>query len=515
MPLMRARGESGRGTFVALLALGVAAASVGCSSSGAARDAAGTRDTGTGPHDAGADARDATSGTHDARDAATTEAGACLALGPVKPPYDSSRCAVTAQTIDPASLCPGTASCPVTAYYQLTASGESDYAGVAPVGTNGGSVLLYATMSTTAFTCLYTMFASAAPQAQEFLDLVDNASPALLTSAGGGRALLPNQSNLDWLQEMPSAWFLYGAEPVVRNLSFTALLGRPNGDLFVTYLDTQAEHGGLARLSNGCAQVTTLPGPAKIFYGLDVDTAGNPWVAGTSVDPITSVTSLEVVGPDGTAYHPAPTVGPDTPQEPIVLAGGVSGTAKLPTLVTQDYYGVHLVEANGATPVWADRVIPGSPAANEVNGCPPEQQQTPAGGCGSIPATCNTQLDGPVAGYAAARTASGKTFVVWAAVKKGTAEFAVTCASAAQGALCECTNAETSSQGSGALIIARVDTASPAVVLQLAYPTSVEVGAYELSMVARGDTLLLAANEGLPTGSGTDLLYFEIDTTGL
>ncbi len=419
-----------------------------------------------------------------------------------------------AQAIDPASLCAGAAHCPVTAYDRLTASGESDYPTIAPIGTTGASVMLQFMSPGALFSCLYTMSAGAPPEAQEFAGLTPM---PLVTSVGGDRAIIADDGQVTILQETSSGWNLGAVTDVPPSSYSFAALGRPNGDLFVSYLDTRRNNGGLVRLHDGCARGMALPGPTTRFYGIDVDPSGGAWVAGTYDDPNTLVTSIQLVGPDGTSFQPTPAVkGIETAQQPIVLAGGVGGAVHFPTLVTYDYYGVHLIEAVGSPPVWSDRVIPGSPVANFTGACPPEQQQTPPGGCGSIPTTCTLGLDGPVAGYGAARTASGKTFVAWAEVKGGQSNLGVTCTSAAQGALCECATKAISSHGGGALVIARVDSATPGEVLRLSFPTSMEIAVYELAMIARGDTLLLAANQGLPTGGGaSDLLYFEIDTTGL
>ena len=501
---------------VGVFALVAAGGSAGCSSNGAAaRDAAGGRDTGTELHDAGSDAGGAAGnaghdgGTHDA---AGTEGGGCVAWSPASdPPVAATRCAGTAEPLVP-SLCAGATSCPVTAYYRLTATGESYYPTLAPVGTDAASVMLTATAGTDLYGCLYTMAAGATPEVQEW---PSTAPLPLLTSVGGARTIIASNGELGLLQESGSGWSFGVVTAVPETSDYVASLGRPDGELFVTFYDGQAEHAGLAHLRDGCAQVTTLPGITRNFYGLDVDGAGNPWVAGISADPTTGATALVLVGPDGTAYYP-PTPGPDTPQEPIVLAGGVSGAVHFPTLVTRDFYGVHLLQATGSTPLWTDTVVPGSPEAAFTGACPPQQQPTPTGGCGAIPATCSLGLDGPESGYAAVRTASGKTFVAWWEVKNAVTSYAVTCTSAAQGALCECTTTETSSQGGNAVAIARVDTASPGVVLRLTdTATNAETIASELVMIARGDTLLLAANKGLATGGGTDLLYFEIDTTDL
>ena len=512
MSHVRASVERGLRVFATLLLGGAS----GCSTNGAARDGGGGRDTGAELHDAGTDSRDAADRRHDGGSDAPVvpDGGACLATSPVASPVASTRCAATAATIDPASLCSGAASCPVTAYDRLTASGESDYPTIAPVGTDGASVMLQFMSPGGLFSCLYTMSAGAPPHAQEFAALTPM---PLVTSVGGARSIIAYDGQLGILQETGSGWDLGVVADVSQSSYYLATLGRPNGDLFVSYLDTQGHNGGLVHLHDGCAGAATLPGPTTLFYGIDVDPTGGAWVAGTYTDPNTFVTSIELVGPDGTAFQPTPTVqGIETPQQPIVLAGDVAGAVHFPTLVTYDYYGVHLIEATGSSPVWSDRVIPGSPVANFTGACPPEQQQTPAGGCGSIPTTCSLGLDGPVGGYGAARTASGKTFVAWAEVKGGLSNLAVTCTSAAQGALCECSTTGISSQGSGALVITRVDTATPREVLRLSYPTNIEIAGYQLAMTARGDTLLLAANQGLPTGGGaSDLLYFEIDTTGL
>jgi hypothetical protein len=477
--------------------------------------------------DAGS-ARDAVINTEGGDDRATRDAGAdragtdaatCAPAGPSEAPAPSTVCAAASVTFDPATLCSGAAVCPVEAFYRLTGNGGGGaYPTIAAVGTAGASVLVESLDG--ARSCLYTMAPGATPEAEELPSLSPGSvltgvrgAPTIVTGLAGG---------LGYLQGTPSGW-VEDAVPGLSGYLSAVAIGAPNGDLFALYGQGSngftIPPGGLASFHGGCWQVADLPGDSiSTFTSIDLDAANRPWFAAEYDGTLPSGqygSTLKVFGPDLTSYDVVSSVSLESGRhQPIVLAGGVSAAGGYPMVVSQAYDGTYLFQPSGSAPTWTAQPIPGSKKTIASDNCPYTEVTAPAGGCGAL-TSCVHGIDGPTPGLAAARTASGKTFIAKGESVGGLTTYSLSCFYfEPQVPSCGCSMTLVSSQGSGAIVLTRVDTGAPTEVLRLSFATSAQLDAYDMTMVARGDTLLLVANEEVRVGA-PEVAYFEIDTTDL
>jgi hypothetical protein len=162
---------------------------------------------------------------------------------------------------------------------------------------------------------------------------------------------------------------------------------------------------------------------------------------------------------------------------------------------------------------WTDRILDGTAIA-QTPGCLAPISVAPATGCDTT-VTCTTQTAGSIRGFAAARVASGRTYVAWVAIEGQTTfgyrpQDPLFCETPTHPAKCGCDVTSTTSN-TMSLVLTRADTGAEAMRFAL---DSGRVGIYTpLGLAARGDTLLLAVSP--PNATTAEYSYLEIDTTRL
>ena len=161
--------------------------------------------------------------------------------------------------------------------------------------------------------------------------------------------------------------------------------------------------------------------------------------------------------------------------------------------------------------------------------------QTFGTSCGGL-TTCTMKSQGAVNGFGLARTTSGHAYAVWIAVDgettyalSSTGTPGVFCpgavppppppasdggagVAAPMAPICMCSQVPTSSKGTAAIVVQRVDGASPGAPLRLQLDVASELLAGTLDVKARGDALLIGASI---SSAQSRVQYLEVDTTQL
>jgi hypothetical protein len=199
-----------------------------------------------------------------------------------------------------------------------------------------------------------------------------------------------------------------------------------------------------------------------------------------------------------------------------LLPGGINGTAVLPTVAGMFESGITLFSAENALESgWSKQTLSDTTTLPAISG-----------DCPNIPAsyedidhcsgmtTCTLQYRGVGHGFDLVRTQSGAVFVVWVMyTSEGTyslkedSEYGEMPRS-----FCQLT--ETSGNGTAELVVARITESGPRISrFHFALGGAVKSPSSEISVTARGDTLLVAAHlsgDNVPT-----LTYLEIDSSQL
>jgi hypothetical protein len=199
-----------------------------------------------------------------------------------------------------------------------------------------------------------------------------------------------------------------------------------------------------------------------------------------------------------------------------LLPGGINGTAVLPTIAGMFQNGITLFSAENAPKSgWSKQTLSDTATLPGI-----------AGDCPNIPAsyedidhcggmtTCTLQYRGVGHSFDLVRTQSGAVFVVWVMYTsegiyslKEDSEYGEMPRS-----FCQLT--ETSGDGTAELIVARITESEPRISrFRFVLGGAVKNPSSEISLAARGDTLLVAAHlngDNVPT-----ITYLEIDSSQL
>jgi hypothetical protein len=421
--------------------------------------------------------------------------------------------------LDGAALCASTGPCPVgTTAYTLSCTGGAYGPWLVPSGSDGASMMLVTNTGS-----FVTRLFSIAPGAAR----VENV-PAL-TSASNVLAVDPATGNRTiFAGEMPGAWRVretaagWRREPAVEVgvSDLTLVTGARVLDAdraFFAYFNLWDDLPRLAVRDAGCWRTSLLPGQRQTDISLDLDAMNRPWTAWYDRD--SSGLMVRMAGPDGTPYLPwkssmSSAMGLPMHTPPILLAGGLAGTAAYPSVVIQRDDGVHIVVPDATASSWTDRILDGTALAKQ-EACLAPIDTVPAGGCDTT-VTCSTQIKGAITGFSAARVASGRTYVAWVAIQGESsygyqADSSGLCSTTGGPLKCGCHVVPKATSNTMWLVITRADTGAEAV--RFTIESGPAATGTAVSVAARGNTLLVAAAR--TSTAYAEFRYLEVDTTRL
>ena len=422
--------------------------------------------------------------------------------------------------LDATALCPGAGACAVGATaYKLTCGGYGPW--LVPAGSDGASIMF---ADATGTTHLFSL-APGGAKVEDAPALASAANALAVDPTTGNRTIFAGEMPGIWrVRETAAGWrresVVEGSGPDLALVSARVLVSAARvldaDRAIVAYFALSDYQPRLAIREAGCWRTTPLSGgQTENDISLDLDAMNRPWTAWYERD--TSGMMVRMVGPDGTPYLAWKSSALYSPlgwsDPPILLAGGLAGTAAYPAIVIQRDDGVHVLVPDATAVSWTDRILDGTAIA-QTPGCLTPISVAPATGCDTT-VSCTTQTAGSIRGFAAARVASGRTYVAWVAIE-GQTTFGYMpqdpgfCETPTHPAKCGCVVTSMTSN-TMSLVLTRADTGAEAMRFAL---DSGRAGIYaSLGLAARGDTLLLAVSP--PNASTAEYRYLEIDTTRL
>jgi hypothetical protein len=419
--------------------------------------------------------------------------------------------------LDATALCAGAGPCPVGATaYKLNCGGYGPW--LVPAGSDGASIMFAESYGAVFLTHLFSL-APGGAKVDDVPALTSTANALAVDPTTGNRTIFAGEVPGIWrVRETAAGWrresVVEGSGTNPALVSAARVLDADRA--IVAYFPLSDYQPRLAVREAGCWRTTLLsPGQTEGDISLDLDANNRPWTAWYERD--TSGMMVRMAGPNGTAYLAwkssalYSSLGWSDP--PILLAGGLAGTAAYPAIVIQRDDGVHVLVPDASAGSWTDRILDGT-AIGQTPGCLTPISVAPATGCDTT-VSCTTQTKGAIRGFSAARVASGRTYVAWVAIE-GQTTFGYEpqepgfCETPTHPAKCGCL-VTSGTSNTMSLVLTRVDTGAEAMRFAL---DSGRAGIYaSLGLAARGDTLLLAVAP--PNTTTAEYRYLEIDTTRL
>jgi hypothetical protein len=249
---------------------------------------------------------------------------------------------------------------------------------------------------------------------------------------------------------------------------------------------------------------------------VDTDARKRLWVGWASYDA-SGTRALHLRHPDGQSRSLDVTGDAPVDGAPLrLLPGGLDGMADSPALFARFKNGIRILSEDPATSSgWRSSTVPESQSPyTGTDDCPsivPTFAPVPDLCDGKT--TCTSQSSGTATGFGLARTRSGAVFASWMEyASEGSYALAVGCSG--ELTQCACERSQLRGSGTARLVLARLTGAAPTLT-RFAFPMSsaTEYLKVDLAMVARGETLVVAANRGgdlSPT-----MTYLEIDSQRL
>jgi hypothetical protein len=422
--------------------------------------------------------------------------------------------------LDATPVCQGAGPCPFGATaYQLTCGGYGPW--IVPAGSDGASILF---ADASGPTHLFSL-APGGAKVEDVPALASAANALAVDPTTGDRTIFAGEMPGIWrVRETAAGWrreaVVEGNGPNLALVSAKVLVSAARvldaDRAIVAYFGLSDYQPRLAIREAGCWRTTALSeGETPTDLSLDLDATNRPWTAWYERD--TSGMMVRMAGPDSKAYvawqSPAAYSPLGWSDPPILLAGGLAGTAAYPAIVIQRDDGVHVLVPDATAAGWTDGILDGTAIA-QTPGCLAPISVAPATGCDTT-VHCTTQTAGSIRGFAAARVASGRTYVAWVAIEGQTTfgyrpQDPLFCETPTHPAKCGCDVTSTTSN-TMSLVLTRADTGVEAMRFAL---DSGRAGIYApLGLAARGNTLLLAVSA--PNASTAEYRYLEIDTTRL
>ena len=432
----------------------------------------------------------------------------------------SSTCSISSLVVDPATVCAGSATCPIGKAYALRCSSFGYGPWLAPSGTTGASILLATNNPSTQ---IFTIGAGATARVDD-VPMLTKAIHSLGVDRSGTRTIFTSeQPALSRYRETANGWSSDDASTVVGTDQALLSEGRAIDDThaFAAYHNLGDYFPRLARRNGACWQSTVLANTPIVSMGMDIDATDRPWVAW--IAGATNGIALSLVSPDGTTFVPWSTTKHEELSfwdRPIVLAGGLTGTSPFPALATLRSDGLHVVTPDADTAVWTDRIVPGSARAGYSGNCP--GQVSTGAACQGL-TTCSGHIAGALPGFGMVRTASGRAYAAWLEVESDTTySLALSSPSCTTGGPipCMCLASPTSTNRTMTMVVARVNNAAtPSSAIRrfpldtaAALPTTFPQ-IFSLVLAARGNTLLAVAS--VTSSPEHQLRYYEIDSAQL
>jgi hypothetical protein len=426
----------------------------------------------------------------------------------------STTCSVAPVPIDAAKLCPGAASCPVTAELELRCEGLT-LTGTSMVarGADGVSILT-GELDTGGqhILNLSTVVPLGTSRVERVPALMDLDWAKLAVDGAGARSLfVGSAAGLSRAKETSGEWLREDIGRPASGHSVTFWEGRmlddARGAAFLG--DVFDTTGALALRDAEGWHLTPVGGPLTtglFTVGIDLDATGRLWMAAAGSS------KLVLVAPGGAQHVVA------APYEDVgaakVLVGGLTGNSSWPALVFGKVDGLHAMIAETGTPTWSERLLPGtSPEMVERGDCPNEGTVA----CPGV--SCSSHQETALQYFGFARTTAGRAYVAWLErdvdqtfqlIPPPTPCFK----NPAQGTCNTCQVEKILSWRTyTSLVVTRLDP-SPSVPVATQRFTIHEGldEPQELTMIARENTLAVAVLIG---GGPVELLYLELDSTKL
>jgi hypothetical protein len=245
---------------------------------------------------------------------------------------------------------------------------------------------------------------------------------------------------------------------------------------------------------------------------VETDAEKQPWVAWLSTERTSGVESLYLRSPSGDTQNLLANVTADAPGGPLrLLPGGLDGRAAFPAVVAGFSDGIRVL-SNTTDSGWQSLLLRDSATAAAGGGdCPYVQPSHEYGNHCAGMTTCTDQVSGVGSGFGLARTQSGATFAAWVTYSSQGTYALKEVAEGSEFPTFYCDWTETSGTGTADLVVARLTESEPVLThFRFVMGGAVRYLINDVAMVARGDTLLVAADlsgETVPT-----LTYLEIDS---
>jgi hypothetical protein len=439
---------------------------------------------------------------------ANAPAAACLQ--PTKP---TSFCSITMEAIDPATLCPGEASCPTTLVARLACDGDLANPQMSLVPRADGAAIMMDVGSPASDDQydgeVFTIESGGTSHVDRFPLLLDG----LLT---GDRAGVVNfftgSPTGGWrFRQVASSWLREDipADPPAEFPEVTAARALDDEHAFAA-----VNAGGnvqLAARDPAGWHTTAVNGTVVTEFGvtLEVDAAGHPWLATVGahddsgkefLDVVSSAGALDTIGDIDSSFFPPPLA---------LLPGGLAGSDTRPTVAFRQADGIHVAGPTGDSG-WSQLVVPGSVSeAVDTTQCPGITDTVYGAVCQAD--SCDEHTKGSASGLGLARTTAGNTYAAWLTID-ATDTYELAHQQVGCGQSCGCGRGGLMSRaGSSDLVVQRVpvDGVSWPPPLRFHF-ADVTDGMGMIAMAARGDKLLVAVYVGVDN-SQLDVRYLEID----
>jgi hypothetical protein len=440
-------------------------------------------------------------------------------------PTLSTDCQILVRPIDPALTC-GSTDCAITKALDLTCASLPATPWIS--ATADGAVVLVTTDDTDNIKALARlMMVEAANSRVQDMPALADPNMGLPYFSILNSAFSTNSSGVKWLfaGETPGITALRGTDAgwtrsTVVSLSdfnqeayLTDVSMVDDKQGYLTYYagDIWAPH--LVTWDGSCWKDQLIGEPQVETIVVDTDAEKQPWVAWISAEHTSGVESLYLRSPSGDTQNLLANLTADAPGAPLrLLPGGLDGTATVPAVAARFSDGIRVL-SNTTGSGWQSLVLPESAtAAAGAGDCPYVQPSHDYGNHCAGMTTCTDQTSGVGSGFGLARTQSGAAFAAWVAYSsQGTYALKET-AEGYEFPTFYCSWTQTSGTGTADLVVARLTEPEPTLThFRFVMGGAVEYLTNDVAMVARGDTLVVAAylsGDTVPT-----LTYLEIDSS--
>jgi hypothetical protein len=299
--------------------------------------------------------------------------------------------------------------------------------------------------------------------------------------------------------------------------------GARMGDDRIGYLTYSGNHDKVPHLvtwDGSCWTDQTIGRSNADAMVVEIDAQKQPWVAWISKQD-SGAESLYLRSPTGDTQDllaKIPTDARIDVDTVRLLPGDLDGVTAVPTVAVRFTDGIRIFSRSRESDSgWLSLLLPGSaPAGTDSTDCLPAGLPVPGNfdACSRVP-PCSGERSGVGDAFDLARTQSGAVFAAWVTYSgQGTYAPSPLCYGRGEmGPVCYCGYAETSGTGTADLVVARLTDTGP-VLTHFRFDMGGAVWLNgNVTMAARGNTLVLAAH--LSDQTVATLTYLEIDSSML